>query len=123
MQNAKVLILDDEKNITTVIQAILGKVGITSDTFQDPHAALHAIHQEEYGTLITDLFMPSMDGMEVLSQMQRDHKHIPVVMITAFGTIGSAVNALKLGAFDYITKPFEPPVLLAKIKELLEKST
>lgn len=113
----KVLVLDDEKNITFVIKAILAKAGFEVDTFNDPLLALKELEKPEpgYSVVITDLYMPALSGMQLLEELKVKQPNLPVVMITAFGTVESAVEALKKGAFDYITKPFEQEELLNSI--------
>ena len=119
MSTRKVLVLDDEKNITFVIKAILEKGGFAVDAFNDPLAAMRALEKTEHGysVVITDLYMPAMSGMQILATMRETQPGLPVVMITAFGTVESAVQALKNGAFDYITKPFEQGEILAIVEK------
>src|SRR3989338_1244156 len=103
---SRVLVVDDEKNITLVIQAMLERAGYETLVFNDSAEALAAIDREELQAVVTDLFMPGgLDGMAILSHCQKNHPRLPIVMITAFGTVESAVSALKKGAFDFITKP------------------
>lgn len=115
----KVLVVDDEKNITFVIKAILEKGGFSVDVFNSSVEALRELDSAEipYCAVVTDLYMPEQDGMAVLAFMRQKHSDVPVVMITAFGTVESAVHALKSGAFDYITKPFEQGEILAIIEK------
>ena len=115
----RVLVLDDEKNITFVIKAILEKGGFSVDAFNTPDAAMRLLDKPEHGycVVITDLYMPQMNGMQVLEEVRQKHPGLPVVMITAFGTVESAVLALKNGAFDYITKPFEQGEILAIVEK------
>ncbi len=119
MSARKVLVLDDEKNITFVIKAILEKGGFAVDAFNDPLAAMRALEKPEHGysVVVTDLYMPAMSGMQILAIMRESQPGLPVVMITAFGTVESAVQALKNGAFDYITKPFEQGEILAIVEK------
>src|SRR5690348_16206220 len=109
MSNRRVLVLDDEKNITFVIKAILEKGGFEVEAYNDPTAAMRVLERPDYGfcTVVTDLYMPQMNGMQILEELRQKQPGLPVVMITAFGTVEIAVQALKMGAFDYITKPFE----------------
>ncbi len=115
----KVLILDDEKNITFVVKAILEKGGFQVDAFNNPLHAKRALENLEHGysVVITDLYMPHLSGMELLDFLKQTQPHLPVVMITAFGTVESAVQALKKGAFDYISKPFEQGEILAIVEK------
>src|SRR4051812_13611890 len=103
----RVLVVDDEKNITTVIQAILEKAGVQAVALNESPSAFKAIENENFDVVITDLYMPSTSGMEILEFCQKNYPRLPVVIITAYGTVESAVSALKRGAFDFITKPFE----------------
>ncbi len=111
----RVLVVDDEKNMGLVIQAMLERAGFEVLCFSDAREAVDAIESEELDTIVTDLYMPGFGGMEVLEHAKRHQSQVPVVMITAFGTVESAVNALKNGAFDFITKPFDQSELLEVI--------
>jgi two-component system response regulator AtoC len=118
MAGARVLVVDDEKNITTVIQAMLQKAGFDPIVFNDSGEAVEALETPEttdageIQAIITDLYMPGPSGMEILKHCQKFHPEIPVVIITAYGTVEAAVSALKQGAFDFITKPFDQTELL-----------
>ncbi|MDB4963000.1 MAG: Response regulator of zinc sigma-54-dependent two-component system [Myxococcales bacterium] len=105
MQPAKILVADDEQNLRRVLVALLRR-----DGYEVVQAAtgLEAIERlAEVDVVITDLRMPGADGMEVLRTASKNHPHVPVIMITAYGSVGQAVEAIKAGAFDYIEKPFE----------------
>lgn len=108
----KVLVVDDERNITFVIQAMLAKAGYDVVALNDSSQAIRLIDEQEFHLVITDLYMPGPGGMEILDHCQRSHGRLPVVVITAYGTIEAAVSALKRGAFDFITKPFDQTELL-----------
>lgn len=111
----RVLVVDDEKNIGFVIQAMLEREGFEVLLYQDSAPALEAIESEELDAVVTDLYMPGPGGMEILDFCRTHQPGLPVVMITAFGTVESAVAALKRGAFDFITKPFDQAELLAVV--------
>jgi two-component system response regulator AtoC len=105
MQPAKILVADDEQNLRRVLVALLRR-----DGYEVVQAAtgLEAIERlADVDVVITDLRMPGADGMEVLRAASKNHPHVPVIMITAYGSVGQAVEAIKAGAFDYIEKPFE----------------
>lgn len=108
----RILVVDDEKNITFVIQAMLEKAGFEAIVLNDSQQALQVIDEEEVDVVVTDLYMPGPGGMEILNFCQKKYSQLPVVVITAHGTIESAVSALKCGAFDFITKPFDQTELL-----------
>ncbi|MBS1961035.1 MAG: sigma-54-dependent Fis family transcriptional regulator [Bdellovibrionales bacterium] len=111
----RVLVVDDEKNMGLVIQAMLDRAGFEVICFSEASDAIEAIEGEELDAIVTDLYMPGFGGMEILEHARRHQSQVPVVMITAFGTVESAVNALKHGAFDFITKPFDQSELLEVI--------
>src|ERR1700712_1323118 len=105
MQTAKILVADDEQNLRRVLVTMLRRDG---HEVVQAASGLEAIERlAEADVVITDLRMPGADGMEVLRTASRTQPHIPVIMVTAFGSVGQAVEAIKAGAFDYIEKPFE----------------
>ncbi|MGE0615656.1 MAG: sigma-54-dependent transcriptional regulator, partial [Bacteriovoracia bacterium] len=116
----KVLVVDDEKNITLVIEAMLARAGFTPVVFNDSARALRALKQERPHAVITDLYMPGPTGMEILEYCKEHLPDLPVVIITAFGTVEAAVAALKKGAFDFITKPFDQTELLNVARKAVE---
>lgn len=118
-ENGPVLVLDDEKNIVTVLVALLGKRGFYAEGFTEPAEALKAVRNGSFRAIVTDLYMPEMDGMQFLKEVKKINPEIPVVMITAFGTVDSAVDAIKQGAFDYVTKPFEQSEICMVIQKAL----
>jgi DNA-binding NtrC family response regulator len=103
----KILIADDELNMLLVIEAMLEKEGYSVVTAGDGMEALQILGDEDIAVIVTDLKMPKLDGLGLLSRVVKEYPAIPIIMITAHGTVETAVEALKKGAFDYITKPFE----------------
>src|SRR6478672_11946097 len=102
---AKILVADDEQNLRRVLVALLRREG---HEVVQAASGLEAIDRlADVDVVITDLRMPGADGMEVLRAAAKTHPHVPVIMITAYGSVGQAVEAIKAGAFDYIEKPFE----------------
>jgi two-component system response regulator AtoC len=104
--SARILVADDEPNLRRVLVAILRREGYEVVQAADGSDAIAALGQP-IDVIITDLKMPHVDGMEVLRHASAHHPSVPVIMITAFGTVDNAVAAVKAGAFDYIEKPFE----------------
>lgn len=102
-----ILIVDDEEGIRSFLATALKNVGYNVTTAHDGMAALELIRQNAYHLLITDQKMPRMDGMELLRQSKNEAPEMEVIMLTAYGSINNAVEAMKLGAFDYLTKPIE----------------
>jgi DNA-binding NtrC family response regulator len=116
MNTQKVLIVDDEKNIRNTLLQALEPLDLASDAAVNGEEALGKLKEGEYGIVLLDLKMPGMDGMEVLRRIRQRHGDVRVVMITAHGTIDSAVEAMKLGAVDFIQKPFAPKEIRAVVE-------
>src|SRR5262249_31701593 len=105
MHTAKILVADDEQNLRRVLVAMLRRDG---HEVVQAASGVEAIEQlADVDVVITDLRMPGADGMEVLRTASKTFPQVPVIMITAYGSVGQAVEAIKAGAFDYIEKPFE----------------
>ena len=117
----KVLIIDDEPDIVEVMVARLEAMGFYAVGQTRAPKALDVLRKEDFSVLITDLKMPDMDGMEVLSEAKKIDPDIEVIIFTAYGSIEGAVQAIKEGAHDYLVKPFEPIELVAKIEKAIEK--
>jgi nitrogen regulation protein NR(I) len=122
--SGKILVVDDEKNITFVIQAMLEKAGHSTLVYNDSNEAIAAIDEAadagDLDCVVTDLYMPGPGGMEILAHVQKNFPQLPVVIITAFGTVEAAVSALKKGAFDFITKPFDQTELLNVVSKAVQ---
>ncbi|HWP48676.1 MAG TPA: sigma-54 dependent transcriptional regulator [Candidatus Limnocylindrales bacterium] len=103
----RILIVDDEKNMRRILEALLTKEGYEVAEAVDGESALAWLKGNICHAVITDLLMPGMDGLVLMEHILKDHPGLPVIIITAHGTIETAVDAMKKGAFDYITKPFE----------------
>ena len=116
MHTAKILVADDEQNLRRVLVAMLRREG--HDVVQAASGAEAIERLADVDVVITDLRMPGADGMEVLRTAARSFPQVPVIMITAYGSVGQAVEAIKAGAFDYIEKPFEQD----SIRTIVEKA-
>jgi len=115
---SKILIVDDELNMRLVLSALLKKEGYEIASAADGNEAMDVLKSDGIDAVITDLKMPNMDGMELLRRMNNKYPDVPVIMITAHGTVATAVEALKKGALDYITKPFD----LDELKNVVSKA-
>jgi nitrogen regulation protein NR(I) len=116
MEKPRVLIADDELNLRRVLMAMLRRAGYEVEAAEDGVEAVEASAKDgPFDAVITDLKMPRMDGMELLRVLSAESPDTPVVMITAHGSVESAVEAVKSGAFDYIEKPFEQEQILQVI--------
>ena len=107
LERKQILVVDDEINLRRVLSALLERDGYEVHTAEDGAAALELMDDHHIDLVVTDLRMPRVDGMELLRRIVARDQEVPVVMITAHGTVDNAVEALKTGAFDYITKPFD----------------
>ena len=115
----RILIVDDEPSIRRVLAAHLKRAGYEVDTAADGEKATHLLEEESFHLVVTDLKMPGMGGMELLAWVRRNHPGLPVIVITAHGTVDTAVESLKLGAHDYVTKPFDRDELQLVISKAL----
>ena len=106
-EKKQVLIVDDEPNLRKILAAQLARDGYDVMTAADGEEGLAMLREHHIDLVVTDLKMPKIDGMELLRLALREDPDLPIVMITAHGTVDTAVEALKLGAFDYLTKPFD----------------
>lgn len=120
MATAKILVVDDEEIVCLSCQRVLAEEGYEVVTTLNGQEAWRLISEETFDLVIVDLKMPGMDGMELLKEIKKDHPHMPVVMITGFSTVESAVEAMKAGAFDYLPKPFTPDQVTLVVKKALE---
>ncbi len=107
----RVLVVDDDESLRRVTQVQLEQAGFTTTTAADGAEALAILQKMPADLVITDLKMPGMSGIELLRRIRADYPEVLVVMLTAFGTVESAVEAMKAGAYDYITKPVHPDEL------------
>ncbi|HEX7416334.1 MAG TPA: sigma-54 dependent transcriptional regulator [Smithellaceae bacterium] len=114
----KILIVDDELNMRLVLSAMLKKEGYEVASASDGREALQILKSSKIAVVVTDLKMPDIDGMELLNHISEQYPEIPVIMITAHGTVATAVEALKKGALDYITKPFD----IDELKNVISKA-
>ena len=117
-----ILVVDDEPNIRRVLEAVLAKEGHTVLTAENGRKGLEVISKDSsIDVLITDLIMPDINGVELLAAAREFNTNMSVLMITAHGTIKSAVDAMRLGALDYITKPFDLDEIKLVVKNALER--
>ena len=114
------LLIDDEKNYLLVLETLLTEAGYAVTALNDPETALAFLEESEVDIVITDMKMPRISGREVLERVKKNWPHIPVLIMTAFGSIESAVEAMRYGAFNYITKPFSNDELLLSIQNAAE---
>ncbi len=119
MGGERILVLDDEADMVDNCRRILSRDGYQCQTTTDPKEALRLVESDRPDLLLTDLKMPSMDGIELLGRVREIDPKMPVIMLTAFATVESAVAAVKAGAFDYLPKPFSIDQLRLAVERAL----
>ena len=118
MSQSHILVVDDEAVIREALRRILEGDGHKTTCVSSGHAALEKIQEESFNLVITDLKMPGMNGIEVLKSIKILQPLVPIIIITGYATVETAVDAIKQGAFDYLSKPFTPN----QVKELVTKA-
>jgi FixJ family two-component response regulator len=122
MADRPVLIVDDEKNIRLTLSLALEKLNLPVDTAVNGEEALGKLKEKSYALMLLDLRMPGLDGMEVLRRVPSIRPEVKVVIITAWGSIEAAVEAMKLGAVDFLQKPFDAEDVRNLVASLLDQA-
>ncbi|MFA5074324.1 MAG: response regulator [Nitrospirota bacterium] len=118
----KILVVDDDEIVREVINSLLTKEGYAVVTAQDGAEAINILRIEDVHLVITDLRMPGVDGLGVLKYVVRNNPDCAVVMLTAFGTLDTTLEAIKEGAYDYLTKPFKIQEIIALTEKTYQRS-
>ena len=118
--SVRILVLDDEPDIGCMLRKCLFKQGYAVESSVDPSAALEVMKANHYDILVTDLKMPAMDGMSVIRKVKESSPGTEVIIMTGYSTVESAVGSMKLGAFDYVPKPFDLNQFLTIIRRAVE---
>ncbi len=116
---SKILLMEDETNVAKGLQMVLGEAGYEVDWAQTGQLALEMFRRKSYDLILADLLLPDIDGMEVIKEVRRQWPETRVIVITGYSTVASAVDALKLGAADYLQKPFTEDEIKAAIAAVL----
>jgi len=122
LRMANILVIDDEKSIRSTLKEILEHEGLTIDLASNGPMGLEMMEKSRYDVVLCDIKMPEMDGIEVLEKIQEFFADVPVIMISGHGTIDTAVEALKKGAFDFVEKPPDLNRLLVTIRNAMERT-
>ena len=117
----RILVVDDENSLRELLSILLQREGYKVDQAADGAAAFSMVQENSYDLVISDIQMPKMTGIELLRQLREQDNDVTVMMITAFSSTEEAVEAMKLGAYDYITKPFKNDEIRLVIKNALER--
>ncbi|MDP4106629.1 MAG: response regulator transcription factor [Bacillota bacterium] len=118
--STKILIVDDDKDIRNLISVYLENEGIQTNKAQDAIEALNLLDKEEFDLIILDIMMPKMDGIEACMKI-REERHMPIIMLSAKSEDMDKIQGLASGADDYMTKPFNPLELIARVKSQLRR--
>ncbi|MBL7048504.1 MAG: sigma-54-dependent Fis family transcriptional regulator [Nitrospira sp.] len=117
---SKILVIDDEPIIRTSCERCLKPEGYEIKTTATGAEGLEFLKNEPFDLVLLDLMMPDMDGMEVLQMIKKTYPSIKVIMITGYSTVDTAVDTLRMGAFNYLQKPFNPDTLLNAVKDAVD---
>jgi len=115
-----VLVVDDERNIRLTLSMALEALNIPVDTAENGEEALQKLAEKSFQLMLLDLKLPDIDGLEVLRQVVDKHSATKVIIITAYGSVEVAVEAMKLGAIDFLQKPFQPTEVRDMVRRLLQ---
>src|SRR5437773_10868295 len=116
----RVLVIDDDASLRFALEAVLGDAGLTVVTCSGGAAGLQAFETNGADAVLTDLAMPEMDGLAVLTHLRALDAGVPVIMLTAHGSERVAVSAMKAGAYDYLPKPFDPDEIVLAVRRAIE---
>lgn len=123
MHDQQILLVDDEANIVQLARMYLEREGFQVSAVGDGKAALHALETQPPALMVLDVMLPELDGFEVIRRMRAQKSSVPVLMLTARDEDFDKILGLELGADDYMTKPFNPRELVARVKAILRRST
>ena len=123
MAHTKVLVIDDEQIVLNSVKRVLGQAGFDVETTLSGRQGLEWALNKTYDVVLTDIRMPDIGGMIVLRDIKRAKPEVPVMIITGYANVQSAVQAMKLGAADYVEKPFTPDQLLKAVNLVIESAT
>jgi DNA-binding response OmpR family regulator len=121
-----ILVIDDEENLRHTIGRVMRQAGYEVTTAGDGREALQLVYggfetASPFDVVFLDIRLPGMDGMQILKEIRQRDTQLPVILLTAYGSLKTAVEALRLGATDYLLKPLDPEVLVARTRMLLEE--
>jgi two-component system, OmpR family, alkaline phosphatase synthesis response regulator PhoP len=124
MAKQKIMVVEDDEDILELIRYNLDKEGYRVETAETGEAAVRKADSENFDLMLLDLMLPGIDGLDVARRVKKNSRtrHLPIIMITAKGEESDIVAGLELGAADYITKPFSPKVMIARVRAVLRRS-
>ena len=116
----KILLVDDEPRILTLLHSVLRSEGLEAVSAKDGPMAIALLKTQKFDLMISDIRMAPMDGMELFRVARAECPELPVILLTAYGSVETAIEAMKNGAFDYLTKPFKVDELILTVKRAIE---
>jgi len=119
MDKGKIIVVDDEESILAMLGDFLTESGYEVDAFQESRKALYALKNNDYNVLITDLNMPHIDGLQLINFIQKEYLNTLGIVITGYGSLETAISAMRWGAFDYVLKPFKFEEVLTTIESAM----
>ncbi|MBN2332116.1 MAG: sigma-54-dependent Fis family transcriptional regulator [Deltaproteobacteria bacterium] len=122
MSKKRILLIDNEEGLCRMMEAVLSGSGYMVKAYTSPREAVMEFQTNQWDLVISDIKMPGMDGLEVLQRIKEKDANLPVIMITAYATVETSIKALRKGAYDMLTKPFEPEELLYRVKNALKQT-
>jgi len=122
MEKGRIIIVEDEQNILGMLDELLTAKGYSVDSFIDPKSALIALKNNSYQLLITDLLMPKVDGLQLINFIQKEYLSTLGIVITGYGSLETAISAMRCGAFDYLLKPFKFEDVLSSVESAMQYS-
>lgn len=121
MEKRRVLVVDDEESFRHMLSVILEKEGYEAETAKDGREALEKLESDLFDEVLCDIRMPRMDGIQFLKEAKKIHADSTIIMMSAYGTLDTAIEAMKLGAYDYVSKPFKPDEIILTLKKAEER--
>jgi DNA-binding NtrC family response regulator len=122
-QLKRILVVDDEENARMALSRLLAKEGFLVESVANGFEALNYLRQQEVNLIVTDINMPEMNGITFLKELNRSYPQSNVIMITAYGGVESYIEAMNLGAFEYINKPVKIEELKSILKKIFKESS
>jgi two-component system response regulator HydG len=119
--SGRILIVDDDQSMCDLLEADLSRRGFQISCFTSADEAFHALLEKEFDTVLTDLQMPGMDGLDLCNRIVLNRPDVPVIVITAFGSMETAIKAMRAGAYDFVTKPVEMDLLALALERAVKQ--
>ena len=121
MERKKILVVDDEESMRHMLTLILKREGYEAQAVEKGSEALQLVDSESFDFILSDVVMPEMDGLTLLQALKQKKVEASVIMMSAYGNLDTAVEAMKRGAYDYVNKPFKPDEILLTLRKAEER--